>query len=130
MIETVGLWMLTAHLLADFPFQPDWMAKKKAFLNECTLCDPELKIDGLVTLLIHVAIHGFIFLPIAYYTLPAADASYFIAWIVGTHFIIDMRRWVAPKDGWGHEGRTWVWLIDQLMHFTALSLAYPVIALL
>ncbi len=108
MPEPVSLWLLTAHMLGDFPFQPQWMT--------------ETKIDEVGTRFIHCAIHGFLFIPLAWIMLDGVSQVAFILWIFGSHFIIDSRRWVEPKEGWGER---WVWLIDQIMHLTALSLAIP-----
>lgn len=131
MMEPVALWMLTMHLIGDFPLQPSWMAQKKAFLNGSEDVSRNWEIDGLVTLCLHVLIHAFLFLPIAYYTLSTfADMGIFMAWVVGTHFLIDMNRWVAPKEGWSNDGYMWVWLNDQIIHFAALSLAYPVVEII
>lgn len=121
MVEPVALWLVAMHLIGDFPLQPDWMAKKKAWLHS-----PGERPEGFVSLVLHVGVHGFLFVPIAYYTLAGPAIAVFIAWIVVSHGIIDSRRWVKPKDGWGNDGRVWVWLNDQIMHFAALGLAYPI----
>lgn len=121
MIEPVGLWLLAAHLIGDFPLQPTWMAEKKTWLHT-----PGERLEGGVTLIIHVLIHGFLFVPIAVTTLSGTAQVGFLAWVLGSHFVIDSRRWVKPKEGWGHDGQAWVWLNDQIMHLTALALAYPV----
>lgn len=106
---TPGLWLLTAHLIADFPLQPDWIAKTK--------------VDNVSRRTIHVGVHAFINIPIAWVLLPSIEHQIaFLVWITVTHFIIDSRRWVEPKDGWGVK---WVWCIDQIMHLTSLSLALP-----
>lgn len=126
MLEPVSLWMLTAHLIADFPLQPNWMAEKKAFLDAD---DTQAVIDGAVTCVVHVAVHGVVFMPIAYFTLPERLWFPFIAWIMATHFIIDSRRWVEPNEEWDNP-IIWVWLNDQLMHFVALGLAFPVMTVL
>lgn len=123
MIEPVGLWVITAHLIADFPLQPDWMAEKKVFFGKVG----DERIDGQVSLLIHVTIHGFMFAPIFYFTLPQSLWFPAIMWVITTHFVIDMNRWVGPKEGWGE---SWVWLNDQIMHFISLSLLYPFVYLL
>lgn len=123
MIDPISLWLLTAHLVGDFPLQPDWMAEKKAWVHNTE----DSSIKGISTLLIHVLIHGFLVSIIAYYTLPISAILPFVLWIAGTHFIIDSNRWVEPKEGWGE---SWVWLNDQIMHLVALSLAYPIVFLL
>lgn len=123
MMGPVALWMLTMHLLGDFPLQTDWMAEKKSWLHS-----PGERAEGAVTLFIHVLIHGFLFVPIALYTLTGTAQLIFIAWVMVSHFIIDSRRWFDPKESWdwGHDGMAWVWLNDQILHLVALSLAYPI----
>lgn len=120
-LEPIALWMLTMHLIGDFPFQPTWMAKKKAWLHS-TGNRPE----GFVSLLLHVGIHGLLFAPIAYYTLTGPAIVVFLAWVILSHGIIDSRRWMEPKEGWSNDGMMWVWLNDQIFHFGALALAYPI----
>lgn len=121
MLEPVALWMVAMHLLGDFPLQPDWMAKKKAWVHSSGN-----RPEGFVTLCLHVGIHGFLFIPIAYYTLTGVSAALFLGWIILSHAIIDSRRWIEPKEGWGHDGMMWVWLNDQIFHLVSLSLAYPI----
>jgi len=113
--------MLASHLLGDFPLQPDWVAKKKAWLHS-----KGERPEGAVTLFIHVLIHGLLFLPIALTTLTGSSQWVFLLWVMGSHFLIDSQRWMEPKEGWGHDGMQWVWLNDQIFHIVALSLAYPI----
>lgn len=124
-MDPVSLWMLAAHFVADFPLQPDWMARKKAWLHSSGD-----RPEGAVTLFLHVVVHGVLFAPIAFYTLTGFAQVVFLTWIMFTHFAIDSQRWVSPKEGWGHEGRTWVWLNDQIFHLVALALAYPIVFLI
>lgn len=111
---TPSLWIVTAHLIGDFPLQPDWIASTKTENN--------------TRLAIHVAVHVFLNIPIAWWLFPAEIGSQFalLAWIGLTHLVIDHRRWIEPKEGWGHDGMMWVWLNDQIMHLAALSLAIPI----
>lgn len=118
---TPSLWLITAHLVGDFPLQPDWIAKKKAWLHT-----PGERLEGSVTLFIHVVIHGILFAPIALVTLTGFSQVVFLTWVMFSHFVIDSRRWIEPKEGWGHNGKTWVWLNDQIFHLVALSFAYPI----
>ena len=105
----LGLWLLTAHLTADFPLQPDWMAKGK-------LDDPSIRAQ-------HVLTHLLVTAPILVFAYGSTAASATaILWIGLSHYVIDSYRWVEPKDGWGHDGKVWVWLNDQIMHLVALSL--------
>lgn len=111
---TVSLALLAAHLLGDFPLQPDWIAKHKTESN--------------TRLYLHVMVHAFLVMPIAWYLYPESPTQQFVfvMWIAGTHLTIDFRRWFEPKDGWGHDGMAWVWLNDQILHITALAFAVPV----
>jgi len=112
-VITPSLWLITAHLIGDFPLQPDWIAKYKT--------------ENKIRLSIHVLIHAFLVIPIAWRTLPnATSMAIFISWVALSHGFIDHRRWVEPKEGWGE---TWVWLNDQIFHLAALSLAYPIASL-
>lgn len=129
MPEPVALWLVTAHLLADFPLQPDWMAKQKAIIYRDHDSFRAFA-NGLSSLIIHISIHGFMFIPIAFYTLPPGEWELFIGWVMFSHLVIDANEWVAPRDGWGHDGMVWAWLVDQILHLVALSLAYPVVSVL
>lgn len=120
-MEPVSLWMVASHLMGDFPLQPTWMARKKAWLHS-----PGEKPEGAVTLFIHVTIHGLLFAPIALVTLTGFAQVVFLFWVMMSHFVIDSRRWMEPREGWGHDGMMWVWLNDQIFHLVALALAYPV----
>lgn len=107
----VSLWLITAHLVGDFPLQPDWIAQTKT--------------ENYSRLTIHALIHGILSIPIAWYIFPGEVIRQFVllSWIVVTHWVIDHRRWVEPKEGWG---KKWVWINDQIMHLVALSLAIPI----
>ena len=123
-MEPVSLWMLVAHLAGDFPLQPSWVARKKTWYDS----EGSERIEGIIALTFHVVIHGLLFLPIAFFTLPTiTHIAVFLLWVVGTHAIIDSRRWMEPKEGWSNDGMMWVWLNDQIMHLAALSLAYPIV---
>lgn len=109
----ISLWLLTAHLVGDFPLQPDWIAEHKT--------------DQYSRLAIHVSIHGFLNMPIAWAVFDNWRIQLlFLSYIVLTHAFIDHRRWVEPKEDWG---MTWVWLNDQIMHLVALSFALPFVQL-
>lgn len=108
---TPSLWLVTAHLLGDFPLQPEWISKEKTENN--------------TRLLIHIGVHAFLNIPIAWvlYSGEPTRQLVLLVWIAGTHLVIDHRRWVDPKESWGER---WVWLNDQIFHFVALSLALPI----
>lgn len=124
-MEPVSLWLVAAHLMGDFPLQPTWMARKKAWLHS-TGERPE----GAVTLLLHITIHGILVAPIALVTLTGSAQWVFVAWVIISHAVIDCRRWMEPREGWGHDGMMWVWLNDQIFHLVALAFAYPVTELI
>lgn len=114
MMTPVGLWLLTLHLIGDFPLQPDWMAQRK--------------VDEWQIRVLHCWIHAKLVWIMGVIALPTwGDAAILSAWVFASHFAIDSRRWFNPKDGWGE---TWVWLNDQILHLIALSLALPVVSLL
>lgn len=111
----IGLWLLTAHLVGDFTLQPDWIANSKTESN--------------TRLLIHVGVHFFLNIPIAWYLFPNDHVQQLIllGWIAGTHFVIDYRRWFEPKEEWGDNRMAWVWLNDQILHLISLSLSIPIV---
>lgn len=112
-MSTVGLWLLTTHLIGDFPLQPDWIARTKTENN--------------TRLFIHVMVHVLLFLPLAWYLFPGDLNTQFVFlfWIGASHATIDFRRWVEPKESWNNP-IAWVWLNDQILHLIALSLAVPI----
>lgn len=106
--------LLAAHLLCDFPLQPDWMAQEKTKDNEVLVA--HVGVHALVTgIFLAMFVEGGV--PVSW-NLTAA-----MAWIAGTHLIIDHRRWFEPKESWGDNAQMWVWLNDQILHITALSVA-------
>lgn len=112
----VELWLVTLHLIGDFPLQPNWMAQRKT-------SNPLINAA-------HSLIHGALFAPLAWYIYPrASGAIIFTMWIVITHFIIDSRSWVSPNEEWDNP-EMWVWINDQILHFIALSLAFAVVGAL
>jgi hypothetical protein len=113
-VTTVGLWLLTAHLIGDFPLQPDWIAKHKT--------------ENKTRLYIHSMVHALLVIPIGWYLFPESVTQQFVFvfWIAGTHMTIDFRRWFDPKESWGDNAQLWVWLNDQILHLVSLSLAIPV----
>lgn len=111
-VTAVGLWLVTAHLVGDFPLQPDWIARTKTENN--------------TRLLLHVLVHAFLVTPIAWFLFTEASRQItFVFWIAATHFMIDYRRWFDPKESWDNP-IVWVWLNDQILHLVSLSLAIPV----
>lgn len=110
--------LLAAHLIGDFPLQHDWIAQHKTE-----------RYDALAAhIFVHFLITGLFVAVFAGLTGSAGDIV--ILWVVGTHTIIDHRRWFEPKESWGDNAQMWVWLNDQILHITALALAKPIVSLL
>lgn len=112
MVLAASLWVLTAHLLADFPLQPDRMSTQK--------------VERPIVRLAHVAIHVIVTFPVAIALYGASNPAFvFLLWIGVSHFVIDSRRWVEPKEHFP----TYHWVVDQVLHLCALSLAFPIAGL-
>jgi hypothetical protein len=111
---TVSLALLAAHLIGDFPLQPDWIARTKTENN--------------TRLLIHVTIHALLVIPVAWYAFPDEITRQLVVvlWITISHLAIDFRRWTEPKEGWSNDGMMWVWVNDQVLHITSLALTIPI----
>jgi len=101
----ISLYLLTAHLVGDFPLQPDWMAAQKA--------------ESPVVRAVHVLTYSVPFLPLLALT-DGVTALTFVVSSAIVHYGIDSRRWVEPKDHWSPP-EMWVWLIDQIMHLCTLT---------
>lgn len=107
MLET-ALLMVTAHLLGDFVFQPDWLlaAKRKTW---------------------GMAVHGLVLgaLTALCLTPTTRAAWYAAAIIVATHLAMDLIKTHRLGD------RLWSFALDQLFHLAvivALALAWPELA--
>jgi hypothetical protein len=102
MTETF-LALLTAHLVGDFPLQPDWMVRTK---------------KNPAVLFLHVAVQAVL----ALLTIGSWTAWPLLAILAGTHLIMD-----AIKVYWlGDELKAFTW--DQLVHLVviaALALTFP-----
>lgn len=108
---SVGLALLAAHALGDFPLQDDRMADAKLF-NSLARAKHSLIHAGLVLL----------------FTLPVAggeDAAAMCAFVAAAHFVIDSRRWAEPKE----DKRWWPMAVDQSMHLASLWAASLVVIL-
>ncbi|AGM11758.1 hypothetical protein HCTV5_154 [Halovirus HCTV-5] len=101
---TTGLLLLAAHLLGDFPLQPRWMAREK--------------IDDVGVRFVHVVIHAL--LVVTFLELsgvgPGIPSPFYGAY-TASHFLIDSRRWVEPRDDFP----TWQYVVDQILHVTAIA---------
>lgn len=127
------LWV--AHLLADYPLQPDWMARRKAGWTEGdTDPHPGQHHHGWGANLIHAGVHVAacgIALLIGAVVLGAdigpAGGALALAWIGVTHALID-RRW--PVVWWMRAARQGRWAqhggaahVDQAAHVLAIATA-------
>jgi hypothetical protein len=102
MYETL-LALLTAHLVADFPLQPDWMIRRKR--------------NPLVLLL-----HGLVVTGTAALALGGWPAEV-LAILVGTHLVMDAIKVYVLRDSLGS------FTVDQVVHLAvivALAVAFPV----
>jgi len=100
--------LLASHLVADFPLQPNWMAKEKQ--------------DSYLVLLSHLTVHA-IALSVFLYTissLPLRTLGIVVTAVCAVHGLIDIRRWVRPKDSW-EQPMLWVWINDQIMHIVTIA---------
>lgn len=100
------LYALAAHAAGDWPLQSDRMAAEK-------LDDAGVRAE-------HVAVYTLSFLPVmlaADWNRRASDA--FAVTLAGSHYLIDMRRWKQPVDGFPSRP---IWF-DQVFHVIALALA-------
>lgn len=96
--------MLSAHLVGDFPLQPDWIAQNK--------------LDDVFPRFVHVVIHAAtmkVFLTIGGVA-PEAPTLFYLAY-AATHFVIDSRRWGEEKEGF----EAWQYILDQTFHITSLA---------
>lgn len=102
---TTALLLLAAHLLGDFPLQPRWMAREK--------------IDDHGVRFVHVVIHTIlVFVLLTLGGVAPEIPSTFYGAYAASHFAIDCRRWVEPRDDFP----TWHYVVDQIMHVTAIAL--------
>jgi len=100
----IGLALLSAHLLADFPYQTDRMADKK--------------MDDHFVRFTHAWVHGMITFLFTALVIEPMSALYISMLVLGAHWIIDSRRWVEPKDDF----ELYPVVVDQTMHVTSLFL--------
>lgn len=101
MLETL-LALLTAHLIADFPLQSDWLIRRKR---------------SPLILIVHIVI----IIAATIILLGAAPVRLMII-LVATHFLMDAVKVYLLPD------RLWAFLLDQAVHLTVilgLSIAYP-----
>jgi len=94
---------LLAHMIADYPLQPDWLVRAKRTLPGLAL---------------HVAIHLLTYLLL----LGSARATFWTAAFIlaGFHFLIDLgKNWLGTvRPQW----IIWPYLIDQLLHYFTIYL--------
>ena len=100
----IGLALLSAHLLADFPFQSDEIADKK--------------MDDHFVRFTHAGVHAWFTFLFAVLVVEPPSALYISMLVLGAHWIIDSRRWVEPKEDF----ELYPVVVDQTMHVTSLFL--------
>jgi len=101
----ISLYLLTAHLIGDFPLQPDWMAAEK--------------LDSRSVRARHVIRYSLPFIPLLALTSPLNGLTFIVSNGV-VHYLVDSRRWAEPKDHWSPP-EMWVWFIDQIIHLTQIT---------
>jgi hypothetical protein len=124
MFATIFILLYVGHLLSDYPLQTDHQASCKAAKGAAGWRANLLHATThLVTCAVMLAL-GVLLLDVKVGPLPAAAA---LAWIAGTHSIIDRRwpvaRWMtfARQAGWAQSGGAAH--VDQTVHITALVIA-------
>jgi len=105
---------LSAHLIADFPLQPDWMARGKT--------------ESYAVLAAHVTVHTVVLSVFLYglTPLPLDTLGTVVAAVSAVHALIDTRRWVSPNEEWV-QPMLWVWLNDQIRHISSSAIILSVI---
>lgn len=99
----IALYLVSAHLLADFILQPHWMAVEK-------LTDWKVR-------LAHVYIHTIVmFLILFLSNLTWNQRFYFLLFYGSAHFIIDSRRWCSGLQ-WPPKPI----VVDQCLHIITLA---------
>lgn len=103
------LYALAAHFAGDFPLQTDRMAAQK--------------FDNSLVRAFHVAVYTAAFVPVTRASeWGRARSTLFLTTLAATHFVIDSRRWVEPKDGF----ETFPMWYDQALHIIALAFSVVV----
>lgn len=106
MADLVSLLYVAAHLLADFPLQTNTMASEK-------FDDSEVRMQHCT---VHLLLYGFAGLLLGFGPILTTGIAVSIATL---HFVIDTRRWVAPKEEF-EDYPIWV---DQALHVASIALA-------
>ncbi|MFD8446229.1 DUF3307 domain-containing protein [Streptomyces globisporus] len=124
MFATLFILLYVAHLLADYPFQTDHQAGRKADRGAAGW-RANLAHAGTHLLISALAVGlGAAALGLDLSILPATAA---LLWIAGSHAFIDRRwpvaRWMtlARQAGWAQHGGAAH--VDQTAHLTAIALA-------
>ncbi|MFB4196297.1 DUF3307 domain-containing protein [Streptomyces carpaticus] len=129
MFAEVFILLYVAHLLADYPLQTDHQAAHKA---TCGAAGWKATAAHALT---HVAACGVLLAVgaiVLSWNLPLVPALAALAWIGGTHAVIDRRwpvaRWmrVARQQGWAKNGGAAH--VDQTAHVVVLAAAALVLA--
>ena len=103
MIEHLGIILLALHMIGDFILQTDWIAANK--LEEAE--------PWFVHILIHFALYVGILGPL--FGIRGLAIAIFVG---SAHGIIDIDRWVEPKDGF----EQYPFWFDQILHVSSIAL--------
>jgi hypothetical protein len=104
-MATTALALISAHLIADFPLQTNWIAKNK--------------LSSWKIRLIHVFIHYIVTFALIIPFLTVGKAHGIAFFISSVHFFIDTRRWAEEKEGL----KSYPIIVDQTMHIFTLYLS-------
>lgn len=109
---SVVLALLTAHMLADFPFQTNKMAAKK--------------FDSIHYRAWHAHVHA-VFAGVLAFPFVTNTQTVIVLFTVGAlHFLIDTKRWAEPKDGF----EQYPLAVDQAFHVASLYVVILILHLL
>lgn len=99
----VVLELLAAHMVGDFIFQTDGIARNK--------------LKNKKVLLLHCFLYMLAFVPTAFYYYDYGKALLFLTAIFLAHIFVDWKRWASDKD-WPPKPI----LVDQSLHIIALAI--------
>lgn len=104
------LILTTAHLLADFTFQPSSLAVKK-----------ELSFKFLI---LHCSIYFLTFLFVSFAFIEVHFACFVILITAISHFLIDFSRRFLEKKFTGSSAHFTIFIVDQILHLLIIILLY------
>lgn len=106
---SVGMALLAAHMLGDFPLQTDAMA--------------EGKFESLHQRAVHSWVHMVLATLFTWPFLTNAQTALVGPMVLVLHFAIDTRRWAEPKDGF----EVYPIAVDQAYHVASLFVVILVV---